>query len=271
MKMEQFLTKNFSPIAFAFIGGILTFLLTTFGSSIVFFFKKITPKISDAILGLSGGIMLAASIFSLLLPSIEISKKQSTIFFLPPIVGFIAGAIFLKMLDRIIPHFHFKSMKTEGLKSSFSKQLLLITAITLHNIPEGLAIGVSFGSITSKSFELLIPSLILTLGIGLQNIPEGASVSFPLRSLGFSRKKSFLVGSLSGLVEPIFSLLGALAVTFVSNLLPYALSFSAGAMIYVVIEEVIPESQTNGNVDLATLSIMAGFTTMMLLDIIFTG
>lgn len=269
--MEKFLTENFSPTIFAFMGGILTFLLTTFGSSIVFFFKRITTKISDMILGLSGGIMLAASIFSLLLPSIEISKKQDTFFFLPPIIGFIAGTIFLKVLDNLIPHLHFKSMKMEGLKSSFSKQILLITAITLHNIPEGLAIGISFGSITSKNFELLIPSFVLTLGIGLQNIPEGASVSFPLRSLGFSRKKSFLIGSLSGLVEPVFSFLGALTVTFFSNLLPYALSFSAGAMIYVVIEEVIPESQSNGNVDLATLSTMVGFATMMLLDIIFIG
>ncbi|MEO0288906.1 MAG: ZIP family metal transporter [candidate division WOR-3 bacterium] len=269
--MENFLTVNFSPIIFAFIGGFFTFLLTAIGSSTVFLFKRITPKISDSILGLSGGIMLAASVFSLLLPSIEISRKQENLFFLPPILGFITGTIFLKVLDNLIPHFHFKSMKMEGLKSSFSKQILLITAITLHNIPEGLAIGVSFGSIKTKSFELLIPSLVLTLGIGLQNIPEGASVSFPLRGLGFSTKKSFFAGALSGLVEPVFSLIGALTVTFVSNFLPYALSFSAGAMIYVVIEEVIPESQSNGNIDIATLSTMVGFTTMMLLDIIFTG
>lgn len=269
--MKNLIIEIFDPTFFALLGGIFTLSLTILGSSFVFIFKKITPKISDFILGFSGGIMLAASIFSLLLPSIEISKNSKTLFFIPPILGFILGTIFLKLLDRMIPHLHINSSIAEGFKSGFEKHILLILAITLHNIPEGLAIGVSFGSINSHEFELIIPSLVLTLGIGLQNIPEGASVSFPLRGIGFSRSKSFILGSLSAVVEPLFSLLGALTVTFFSQILPYALSFAAGAMIYVVIEEVIPESQSNGNIDLATLSTMAGFATMMLLDILFTG
>lgn len=269
--MDEILTENFSPLLFGFLGGFFTFFLTALGASAVFVFKKITPKLSDSILGFSGGVMLAASVFSLLLPSIEISKKQTSLFFIPPILGFLIGAIFLKILDNILPHIHINTQKIEGIKTNFNKYALLIIAITLHNIPEGLAIGVSFGSITEKSFALLIPSIVLTIGIGLQNMPEGAAVSFPLRGMGFSRSKSFLFGSLSAVVEPIFSFLGALIVSFFSSILPYALSFSAGAMIYVVVEEVIAESQSNGNVDLATLSTMAGFATMMLLDIIFTG
>ncbi|MEO0237990.1 MAG: ZIP family metal transporter [candidate division WOR-3 bacterium] len=269
--MDKILTENFSPLLFAFWGGVFTFLLTAIGSSTVFIFKKITSKISDSILGLSGGIMLAASVFSLLLPSIEISKKQSPLFFLPPILGFLLGAFFLKLLDNLLPHIHINNEKSEGVKTNLNKKILLMIAITLHNIPEGLAIGVSFGSITEKSFALLIPSLVLTLGIGLQNIPEGAAISFPLRGMGLSRTKSFLLGALSAIVEPVFSFLGAFIVSFFSTILPYALSFSAGAMIYVVVEEVIPESQSNGNVDLATISTMMGFAIMMLLDIIFNG
>jgi len=268
--MKNLIVAKFDPTLFALLGGIFTLSLTALGSSFVFIFKKITPKISDFILGLSGGIMLAASVFSLLLPSIEISKNSKTPFFIPPILGFILGTFFLKLLDKIIPHLHLNSSSPEGLKTGFDKHILLILAITLHNIPEGLAIGVSFGSITSNKLEIIIPSLVLALGIGLQNIPEGAAVSFPLRGIGFSRSKSFMLGSLSAVVEPLFSLLGALTVTFFSSILPYALSFAAGAMIYVVVEEVIPESQSNGNVDLSTLSTMAGFATMMLLDILFS-
>ncbi len=267
--MINYILENFSTHIHALIAGLFLLLTTSLGAFTVFFFKNITNIITTILLGFSAGIMLAASIFSLLIPSIEFSKNLNIPFFIPPVVGFLLGGLFLKILDKTIPHFHVNTNLKEGISSNFNKTTLLILAITLHNIPEGLAVGISFGSNISKDIQLFTASVALALGIGLQNIPEGASVSYPLRSLGMSRKKSFILGTVSGVVEPFFAILGSLLVSFFKGILPYALSFSAGAMIYVVVEEIIPESKSNKNIDLATLSTMVGFTTMMLLDIIF--
>jgi len=268
--MIDYILKNFSTHIHSLLAGLFIFFATAIGASAIFFFKKITSRITTILLGFSAGIMLAASIFSLLLPSIEFSRDLNIPFFIPPVVGFLLGGLFLKILDRTIPHFHINTNQREGISGNFNKTILLILAITLHNIPEGLAVGVSFGANPLKDLQLFIGSMVLALGIGLQDIPEGASVSFPLRSFGVSRKKSFIFGSLSGIVEPIFAVSGSLLVSFFRGILPYALSFSAGAMIYVVIEEMIPESQSNEHIDLSTISVMVGFTTMMFLDIIFT-
>ena len=217
--------------------------------------------------------MIAASYWSLLAPAIEISESMNVPSWLPPAVGFLLGGVFLWGIDRILPHLHlgFPMEEAEGIKTNLKRTTLLVLAITIHNIPEGLAIGVAFGALASNmEFTTLVGAISLAVGIGIQNFPEGLAVSMPLRREGLSVFKSFWYGQLSGVVEPIASVLGALTVTASHAILPYALGFAAGAMIYVTVEELIPESQRSGNTDLATLGLMLGFTTMMILDVTFS-
>jgi len=227
-------------------------------------------KLMDAMLGFAAGVMIAASYWSLLAPAIEMSEGKSLPSWLPPAVGFVLGGVFLRVCDRLLPHLHMylPISQAEGIHTRWKKTVLLILAITLHNIPEGLAVGVAFGAAAAGlPGATLAAAVALALGIGLQNFPEGMAVSMPLRREGFSRTRSFLYGQLSGSVEPLAGVLGAAAVLLAQPLLPYALAFAAGAMIFVVVEEAIPESQTGGNSDLATLGTMAGFTVMMILDV----
>jgi ZIP family zinc transporter len=222
-------------------------------------------------LGFAAGVMIAASFWSLLAPAIEISQEQNIPGWLPVSVGFLLGTIFLRIIDSILPHLHigFPIKEAEGVKSTWSKSILLVTAITLHNIPEGLAIGVSFGATGLKFAQSSVHSAIaLTLGMAIHNIPEGISVAFPLRRDGVSRIKSVMFGQLSAIVEPIFAVIGAWAILWVKVLLPYAMAFAAGAMIFVVVEEVIPESQRNGNTHIATTGSILGFLIMMIISVI---
>lgn len=264
--------SDFSPSFQALLAGLFTWLLTASGAALVLFFKTVNRKILDTALGFSAGVMIAASFWSLLDPAIEMSQRMELPVWIPPATGFILGAIFLKIIDKILPHLHMQSPldEAEGLRTTFRKSTLLILAVTLHNIPEGLALGVSFGAhgLDPQSVSLL-SSIILALGIGIQNIPEGFAISMPLRSEGFSRIKSFFYGQLSGLVEPLFAFIGVILLEVMQNLLPYALGFAAGAMIFVTAEELIPESQRNGNSDLATTGLVIGFTLMMILDVAF--
>ena len=252
----------------ALYATIFTWLMTALGASLVFFVKNLNRMILDGLLGFTGGVMVAASFWSLLAPGIEMSPGEGFIKILPASIGFAFGAIFIFLLDKILPHIHINFKDTEGIKTPWHKTTLLVLAITLHNIPEGLAVGVLFGGVSLGLPEATISgAVILALGIGIQNFPEGIAVSMPMRRLGASRFKSFWYGQLSAIVEPIAALIGALAVTFFSPLLPYALSFAAGAMIFVVIEEVIPESQQDKYTDFATMGFILGFIVMMSLDV----
>lgn len=252
------------------LASLFTWGITAFGASFVLLNIKPSQKLLDIMLSFAGGVMMAASFWSLLQPSIEMSDFMGKIKFIPPTIGLVGGALFLRILDKIIPHLHidFPETKIEGIKTKLNKTLLLVFAVTLHNIPEGLAIGVAFGS-TSVSYKesSLIGALVLSLGIGIQNFPEGFAVSMPLRSQGLSKIKSFFLGQLSGFVEPISAIIGFFAVSFFHSILPYAMAFAAGAMIYVVVEEAIPESQIHGNTDIATISFIVGFIIMMILDV----
>ena len=222
----------------------------------------------DGLLGFTGGVMVAASFWSLLAPGIEMSPGDGFIKVLPASIGFALGALFIFLLDKILPHIHINFKDSEGIKTPWHKTTLLVLAITLHNIPEGLAVGVLFGGVSLGLPEATISgAVILALGIGIQNFPEGIAVSMPMRRLGASRIKSFWYGQLSAIVEPLAAVLGAFAVTFFSPLLPYALSFAAGAMIFVVIEEVIPETQQDKYTDFATMGFILGFIIMMSLDV----
>jgi len=260
--------KTLNPVLLALLAGLFTWGITAVGAAFVFTLKEFNQKITDMMLGFAAGVMMAASFWSLLLPSIEISEMLHYIKWVPPLFGFLLGAAFLRILDKITPHLHIGFDKPEGAVSKLKKQWLLVLAITLHNIPEGLAVGVAFGSLASsfsgQSFE---SAIALALGIGIQNLPEGIAVALPLRSAGISRNKAFHMGHMSAFVEPVFAVIGAALVFFFLPILPFALSFAAGAMIYVVVEEVIPESQNNGNTDIATLATIAGFAVMMLLDV----
>ncbi|MDD8031383.1 MAG: ZIP family metal transporter [Acidobacteriota bacterium] len=261
---------QFNPIVATFLATLFTYIMTTIGAASVFLFRTVNRKLLDLMLGFAGGVMIAASFWSLLAPAIEMSKGGSLPLWFPSAVGFLAGAGFLFLLDRIMPHLHlFLSVESaEGLKTTWSKTTLLILAITLHNIPEGLAVGVAFGAASLGVPEASPASAVaLAIGLGLQNLPEGLAVSGPLRAAGLSPKHSFFLGQLSGLVEPLAGILGALAVIRVIPILPYAMSFAAGAMIFVVIEEVIPESQQTGKSDLATIGLITGFVVMMILDV----
>lgn len=254
----------------AFIATLFTWGVTALGASGVFLTKDVNRKILDMMLGFAAGVMIAASYFSLLAPSIEMAIDLKIPAWLPSVFGFILGGLTLYLIDKIIPHLHinFPEENKEGIKTTWKRTTLLILAITLHNIPEGLAVGVAFGAIAAGLESTSLASAIaLAIGIGLQNFPEGLAVSMPLRREGLSSLKSFFYGQLSGIVEPIAGLIGAWAVTIARPILPYALSFAAGAMIYVVVEELIPESQKAGETDLPTIGAMLGFALMMFLDV----
>ena len=249
----------------ALIAGLFTFSITAFGASFVFLFKKINKSIMDAMLGFSAGVMIAASFWSLLSPSIEMANSLNMIAWLVVLIGFLLGGILLFIGDKIFDKI---SEKKKIINTKCKRCLMLMFSITLHNIPEGLAVGVAFGSIAyGLDGASTSTACLLALGIGLQNFPEGTAVSVPLRREGFSRTKSFIYGSLSALVEPISSIIGAILVIKVRYLLPYLLAFAAGAMIYVVVEELIPESQTNKKKDLMALFTLIGFSIMMILDV----
>jgi ZIP family zinc transporter len=264
------LLSNINPVWQALIATGFSWFMTAVGSALVFFFKSINKKVLDTMLGFAAGVMIAASFWSLLAPSIKMSGELSLPIWLPPLVGFLAGGLFLKLADTFLPHLHIgsPSEKAEGPKCGWKRAVLLVTAITLHNIPEGLAIGVAIGAATNNlGSATLASALILALGMGLQNLPEGAAVSIPLRREGVSRLKSFWYGQVSGLVEPIAGVVGVIAVMAVKPILPYALSFAAGAMIYVVVEELLPEAQSSESSDYSTIGCLLGFALMMVLDI----
>ncbi len=265
--------EQFSPVQQALIGTLFTWGLTALGASMVFFFKEINKNLLNGMLGFAAGVMIAASFWSLLAPGIEMAEELGQIPWLTAAVGFLLGGGFLYLIDKLLPHLHMglETSQAEGPKTKLNRSILLVLAITLHNIPEGLAVGVAFGAAASGSGGASIAgALALAIGIGLQNFPEGAAVSIPLRREGLSRKKAFMYGQASGIVEPISGVVGALAVIIMKPILPYALAFAAGAMIYVVIEELIPEAQREeggSKTDVATIGCMIGFTVMMILDV----
>jgi ZIP family zinc transporter len=247
-----------------------TWLVTALGAGLVFFFPSINKKAMDGMLGAAAGVMIAASFWSLLAPAIALVEETGGTTWLPPLVGFLGGGLFLWSVDKILPHLHpgFPLSEAEGIHTHWQRSVLLVLAITLHNIPEGLAVGVAFGAVGAGfPGASTAGAMALALGIGLQNFPEGAAVSVPLRREGMSRLKSFWYGQLSGAVEPVAGLAGVMAVLLMRPLLPYALSFAAGAMIYVVAEELIPESQAEKHSDVATIGVMLGFALMMTLDV----
>jgi len=260
--------ESIDPILAAFYATMFTWFLTALGASFVFFFKNMNRVVLDGMLGFTGGVMVAASFWSLLAPAIEMSEGEGFVKVIPAAVGFLLGAIFIFGLDKTLPHLHINFKETEGIKSPWQRTTLLVLAITLHNIPEGLAVGVLFGGVAAGIPEASIAGAVtLAIGIGIQNFPEGIAVSMPLRRMGMSRWKSFMYGQSSAIVEPIAGVVGAVAVTFFTPLLPYALAFAAGAMIFVVVEEVIPETQQDKNTDIATLGFIGGFIVMMTLDV----
>lgn len=265
--------EAFDPVAQALIGTLFTWGVTALGAGLVFFFKEINRKVLNGMLGFASGVMIAASFWSLLAPAIEMAEASGQTAWLVAATGFLAGGAFLWLVDITLPHLHMgvETDKAEGIKTGWQRSILLVLAITLHNIPEGLAVGVAFGAV---AYDLPAASLAgavaLALGIGLQNFPEGAAVSIPLRREGLSRSRAFLYGQASGIVEPIAGCLGAFAVVSMRSILPYALAFAAGAMIYVVVEELIPEAQQNeggSSTNIATIGCMIGFTIMMILDV----
>jgi zinc transporter, ZIP family len=258
------------PVLQALIATSFTWGVTALGAAAVFTHKDLSRRLLDAMLGFAGGVMIAASYWSLLAPAIEMSKGRLLPAWFPAAAGFLLGGLFLRGADRLLPHLHpgFPMENAEGLKTPWRQTTLLVLAITLHNIPEGLAVGVAFGAAAAGLPSASLGGAIaLALGIGLQNFPEGLAVSMPLRRTGLSQLKCFWYGQLSGMVEPVAGVIGAVAVIAASSILPYALAFAAGAMIFVVIEEVIPESQMGGHTDVATLGGMVGFATMMVLDV----
>jgi ZIP family zinc transporter len=260
--------ESIDPVLAALYATLFTWFLTAFGASFVFFFKTMNRVVLDGMLGFTGGVMVAASFWSLLAPAIEMSGGEGFAKVIPASVGFFLGALFIFGLDKVLPHLHINFQESEGVKSPWQRTTLLVLAITLHNIPEGLAVGVLFGGVAAGIPEASIAgALTLAIGIGIQNFPEGIAVSMPLRRMGMSRRKSFMYGQASALVEPVAGVLGAVAVTFFTPLLPYALAFAAGAMIFVVVEEVIPETQQDNNTDIATLGFIGGFIVMMMLDV----
>jgi|TARA_B110000263_G_scaffold52887_1_gene44339 ZIP family zinc transporter len=278
---KWFILQN--PVIQALIAGLFTWTLTAFGAGLVFFFNSSNRKLLDMSLGFTGGVMIAASFWSLLAPAIEYVELQNeyglstTPSWVAPAIGFFLGAIFLYILDKIIPHLHLfaKREEAEGMTTNWRKTILLVLAIALHNIPEGLAVGVAFGALANpelldlgdNSIFTIGSAIALAIGIGIQNFPEGFAVSMPLRRQGVSKFKSWQWGQLSAIVEPIFAVIGALIVMQILPILPYALSFAAGAMIFIVVEEVIPESQRGGHTDLATIGLILGFIVMMVLDV----
>jgi len=258
------------PVFQALLATCFTWFVTALGAATVFFFKRINQKVLDASLGFAAGVMIAASFWSLLAPAIELAEASTLPAWFVAATGFMMGGVFLFAIDKILPHLHLglPESDAEGVKTSWHRSILLVLAITLHNFPEGLAVGVAFGALgAGYPGASLGAAIALAIGIGLQNFPEGMAVSVPLRREGLTRTRSFLYGQASGMVEPIAGVLGAVAVIYVSAILPYALAFAAGAMIYVVAEELIPESQLGDYTDIATIGTMCGFTVMMILDV----
>ncbi|GMQ82493.1 MAG: ZIP family metal transporter [Rhodothermia bacterium] len=247
--------------------------MTALGAALVVFAGKMSRAVLDTMLGFAAGVMMAASFWSLLAPAISMAEAQGVPAWLPAAVGFTLGGLFLRLADKFLPHVHlgFPTSEAEGIKTKWERTTLLVLAITLHNIPEGLAVGVGFGAVAvhldSGTVATFGGAVALAIGIGLQNFPEGVAVALPLRGVGVSRLKSFWYGQLSGVVEPVAAVFGAAAVITMAPILPYALAFAAGAMIYVVVEELIPESQYHGNEDLATMGALGGFIVMMVLDV----
>ncbi len=268
--MIEFILQ-FDPVTQALIATLFTWGVTAAGAALVFLTKEINPKVMDSMLGFEAGVMIAASFWSLLAPGILMAEEMGQIPWITAAVGFISGGILMRGIDLVLPHLHPKEKieHAEGIESSWKRSTLLVSAITLHNIPEGLAVGVAFGAVASDMSTATIGGAVaLAIGIGLQNFPEGTAVSMPLRREGMSRSKSFLIGQASGMVEPVAGVAGVLFVLYLQDILPYALCFAAGAMIFVVVEELIPESQKNkAHIDLVTMATMIGFTVMMMLDV----
>lgn len=264
---------NLDPLLQSLIAGLFTWGMTALGAALVFFTKNVGFKLLDAMMGFAAGVMIAASFWSLLVPSIDMASQQGMIEWMPALIGFLLGGLFLRICDQYMPHLHigFPIEEAEGVPTKWRRATLLVLAITIHNIPEGLAVGVLFGAaatgVDPTGTATIIGAVTLALGIGIQNFPEGTAVSMPLRREGVSVGRSFWYGQLSGFVEPVSAVIGAAAVIMVQPILPYALAFAAGAMIYVVIEELIPESQIHGHTDIATLGTMVGFCVMMVLDV----
>lgn len=260
--------QTLNPLLLALMAGLFTWAMTSAGAALVFLFKEINKKTLNIMLGFAAGVMVAASFWSLLLPAKEIAQQAGIVEWLPVVIGFTAGGALLMIMDKVLPHLHpnSKDGSPEGLPSHLKKSILLVFAITLHNIPEGFAVGVAFGAMANEGVTFAA-AIVVALGIGIQNLPEGAAVSIPLRKEGFSRRKSFMIGQLSGAVEPVAAVLGAYFAMNMAYLLPYTLSFAAGAMIYVVVEELIPESQSEEHSHGATIGSMAGFLLMTFLDI----
>ena len=266
--MSTFAALN--PILQALLATLFTCGMTAAGAATVFLTKNVSRSLLNAMLGFAAGVMIAASFWSLLAPAIEMSEGSGVPGWIPATVGFLLGGAFLWVVDRILPHLHLglEIEQAEGIKTTWQRSVLLVTAITLHNFPEGLAVGVAFGAVAAGlPAATLAGAIALAIGIGIQNFPEGLAVAMPLRREGFSRGKSFLYGQASGLVEPIAGVLGAAAVLLMQPILPYALSFAAGAMIYVVVEELIPESQQGQDTHMSTIGAMLGFAVMMILDV----
>jgi len=262
--------EQFSPVIQALFGTLFTWGVTAIGAAGVFLSKEISRKLLDGMLGFAAGVMIAASYWSLLAPSIEISESLGVPSFMPPAIGFLSGGVVLWAIDRTLPHLHLNmpNETAEGVKTTWHRSILLVLAITMHNIPEGMAVGVAFGAAAAGIPGASLPAAIaLAIGIGIQNFPEGLAISAPLRREGFSRFRSFWYGQLSAVVEPIGAVIGAAAVIAMRQILPYALAFAAGAMIFVVIEELIPEAEQGQNTDIATAGAMLGFTVMMILDV----
>jgi ZIP family zinc transporter len=266
--------SQFGPVQQALIATFFTWVVTALGAALVFFFKAINKTILNGMLGFAAGVMIAASFWSLLAPSIELAEELGQVPYITAASGFLMGGGFLYLVDKLLPHLHLglDTSEAEGIKTHWQRSVLLVLAITLHNIPEGLAVGVAFGAVASGvgTSASLAGAIALAIGIGLQNFPEGAAVSIPLRREGFSRTKSFLYGQSSGIVEPIAGVLGAYAVIMIQPILPYALAFAAGAMIYVVVEELIPEAQREvggSRTDISSIGAMLGFAVMMVLDV----
>lgn len=255
---------DLNPTFQALIATIFTWGVTMLGASLVFLFKKINKSVMDAMLGFAGGVMIAASFWSLLNPAIEMALNLNMVAWIVVSIGFISGGILLFIGDKIVDIYNKKHPR----QNSFKRMIMLISSITLHNIPEGLVVGVAFGSVAyGLEGATIVSACLLALGIGIQNFPEGTAVSVPLRREGMSRRKSFFIGQLSGIVEPISGVIGALLVLKIRLLLPFLLAFAAGAMIYVVVEEIVPESQTNKRKDLMALFTLIGFSIMMILDV----
>jgi len=262
--------QGLHPVLQALLATCFTWAMTAAGAAVVFTAKDISRRVLDAMLGFAAGVMIAASYWSLLAPAIEMSEGKGIPSWLPAVIGFLVGGLFLRLIDKMLPHLHigFPTEEAEGVKTAWRRSTLLVLAITLHNIPEGLAVGVAFGALAAGFPSVSLGAAIaLAIGIGIQNFPEGLAISLPLRREGLSRRKSFWYGQLSGVVEPIAGVIGAATVIVAQPILPYALAFAAGAMIFVVIEELVPEAQRGGNTDLATMGGMVGFAIMMLLDV----